>query len=66
MEGIKAKALVLPAQTDLYFPPENSAIEVQNMRPGIGTLSHWAGGPGDSKEDLEWLDEQLRGFFANK
>jgi homoserine O-acetyltransferase len=63
MEGIKARALVLPAQTDLYFPPEDSAIEVQNMRPGIGTLriipsiwGHWAGGPGDSKEDLEWLE----------
>lgn len=51
MEGIKAKALVLPAKTDLYFPPEDSEIEVENMRPGIGELKvfpsiwgHWAGG----------------------
>lgn len=51
MEGIKAKALVLPSQTDLYFPPEDSQIEVENMRPGIGKLEvfpsiwgHWAGG----------------------
>lgn len=51
MEGIKAKALVLPSKTDLYFPPEDSLIEVQNMRPGIGQLQvfpsiwgHWAGG----------------------
>jgi homoserine acetyltransferase len=71
MEGIKARALVLPAQTDLYFPPEDSEIEVGSMRPGVGTLKvipsiwgHWAGGPGDSKEDLKWLDEQLREFFA--
>lgn len=51
MQGIKAKTLVLPAKTDLYFPPEDSEIEVQAMRPSVGTLKvfpsiwgHWAGG----------------------
>jgi homoserine acetyltransferase len=51
MEGIKAKTLVLPAKTDLYFPPEDSEIEVKAMRPGVGELKvipsiwgHWAGG----------------------
>jgi homoserine O-acetyltransferase len=51
MQAIKAKALIMPAKTDLYFPPEDSEIEVQNMRPGIGELKvipsiwgHWAGG----------------------
>jgi len=51
MQGIKAKTLVLPAMTDLYFPPEDSEIEVANMKPGVGTLQvfpsvwgHWAGG----------------------
>lgn len=51
MQGIKAKALVLPAKTDLYFPPEDSELEVEAMRPGVGTLKvfpsiwgHWAGG----------------------
>ncbi|KAF2726115.1 homoserine acetyltransferase [Polychaeton citri CBS 116435] len=70
MKGIKAKALVLPAKTDLYFPPEDSEIEVANMRPGVGECTsfpsiwgHWAGGPGDSKEDVKWLDEKLREFF---
>jgi homoserine O-acetyltransferase len=67
MEGIKAKTLVLPCKTDLYFPPEDSEIEVENMRPGIGKLiafpsiwGHWAGGPGDSKEDVIWLNDRLR------
>jgi homoserine acetyltransferase len=71
MEGIKAKTLVLPAKTDLYFPPEDSDIEVQNMKPGVGTLKvipsiwgHWAGGPGQSTEDVKWLDDRLREFFA--
>ncbi|KAI4632730.1 hypothetical protein J4E80_000087 [Alternaria sp. BMP 0032] len=71
MKGIKAKTLVLPAKTDLYFPPEDSEIEVQNMKPGVGTLKvfpsiwgHWAGGPGQSTEDVKWLDDQMREFFS--
>ncbi|GAB1742082.1 hypothetical protein NU219Hw_g7470t1 [Hortaea werneckii] len=70
MRGIKAKALVLPCKTDLYFPPEDSEIEVKHMRPGIGELKvfpsiwgHWAGGPGQSTEDVKWLDERLHEFF---
>ncbi|EDO04926.1 hypothetical protein SS1G_07410 [Sclerotinia sclerotiorum 1980 UF-70] len=66
MNTIEAKMLVLPCKTDLYFPPEDSQIEVSLMRPGIGTLEiipsiwgHWAGGPGDSKEDVKWLNERL-------
>lgn len=72
MKGIKAKALVLPGKTDLYFPPEDSEIEVAHMRPGIGKCEafpsiwgHWAGGPGQSTEDVKWLDEKLRDFFAS-
>lgn len=67
MQAIKAKTLVLPGKTDLYFPPEDSEIEVANMKDGIGECiafpsiwGHWAGGPGDSKEDLKWLDQKLR------
>jgi homoserine acetyltransferase len=51
MQGIKAKALVMPAKTDLYFPPEDSEIEVEAMQAGVGELKvfpsiwgHWAGG----------------------
>ncbi|KAI9741765.1 MAG: hypothetical protein M1834_000151 [Cirrosporium novae-zelandiae] len=71
MQGIKAKALVLPCRTDLYFPPEDSEIEVTNMMEGVGRLDvfpstwgHWAGGPGDSGEDVEWLDAKVAEFFA--
>ncbi|KAK4969283.1 hypothetical protein LTR66_011705 [Elasticomyces elasticus] len=71
MRAIKAKALVLPGQTDLYFPPEDSAYEVANMSPNIGNMhafpsiwGHWAGGPGQSTEDVKWLDEKLRSFFG--
>lgn len=28
-------------------------------------LPDWAGGPGNSKEDVMWLDQQLAQFFAD-
>ncbi|KAI9645848.1 hypothetical protein NHQ30_005283 [Ciborinia camelliae] len=66
MGAIKAQMLVLPGKTDLYFPPEDSALEISLMAPGIGHLAifpsiwgHWAGGPGDSKDDVRWLNEKL-------
>ena len=31
LAGIKAKAIVMPGRTDLYFPTEDSEIEVANM-----------------------------------
>ncbi|KAI4724359.1 homoserine O-acetyltransferase [Aureobasidium sp. EXF-10728] len=71
MKAITAKALVLPCKTDLYFPPEDSEYEVQCMSEGVGRLEvfpsvwgHWAGGPGQSVEDVKWLDDKLREFFA--
>lgn len=71
MKGIKAKALVLPSKTDLYFPPEDSEYEVKCMTEGVGRLEvfpsiwgHWAGGPGQSTEDVAWLDAKLKEFFA--
>ncbi|KAK5134516.1 hypothetical protein LTR08_006433 [Meristemomyces frigidus] len=71
MKGIKAKALVLPSKTDLYFPPEDSEIEVAHMRSGVGECvpfpsiwGHWAGGPGQSTEDVKWLDDKLRDLFG--
>ncbi|KAG6361707.1 hypothetical protein INS49_009935 [Diaporthe citri] len=72
MKGIKAKTLVLPGKTDLYFPPEDSEYEVQCMNEGVGKLipfpsiwGHWAGGPGTSKVDLEWLDDKLKTLLAD-
>ncbi|KAI0155575.1 Alpha/Beta hydrolase protein [Pestalotiopsis sp. NC0098] len=72
MKDIKTKTLVIPGQTDLYFPPEDSEIEVENMTPGVGKCvilpsiwGHWAGGPGDSKEDVKWLDDRLKAFLKD-
>ncbi|KAJ3535823.1 hypothetical protein NM208_g6972 [Fusarium decemcellulare] len=70
LASIKAKTLVLPSKTDLYFPPEDSEYEVSCMNPDIGQLDvypsiwgHWAGGPPGNMEDVKWLDERLRKVF---
>ncbi|PNY25587.1 Homoserine O-acetyltransferase [Tolypocladium capitatum] len=72
MRSIKAKTLVLPGKTDLYFPPEDSEYEVKCMSDGIGKCipfpsiwGHWAGGPGTSVQDLDWLDHKLKAFLAD-
>lgn len=59
--------LIEPQARLTQYRPEDSEIEVSLMREGIATLAvfpsiwgHWAGGPGESKEDGKWLDEQLR------
>ncbi|TDZ28512.1 Homoserine O-acetyltransferase [Colletotrichum spinosum] len=71
MAGIKAKTLVLPSKTDLYFPPDDSEYEVECMSEGVGELDvypsiwgHWAGGPPGNFDDVKWLDERLRKIFA--
>ncbi|KUI55736.1 Homoserine O-acetyltransferase [Cytospora mali] len=72
MKGIKAKTLVLPGKTDLYFPPEDSEYEVERMTEGVGKCipfpsiwGHWAGGPGTSRTDLSWLDDKLKVFLED-
>ncbi|KAM3550182.1 hypothetical protein MY1884_008375 [Beauveria asiatica] len=73
MAGIKAKTLVLPGKTDLYFPPEDSEYEVKCMSEGRGKCipfpsiwGHWAGGPGSNPEDVKWLDNKLKAFLENE
>ncbi|MCJ8144502.1 alpha/beta fold hydrolase [Ancylobacter sp. A5.8] len=68
--AIKAKALVMPGQTDLYFPPEDSEFEVANMPnatllPMPSVWGHFAGGPGTNPEDVKWLDAQLKELLAS-
>lgn len=67
--AIKAKAFVMPGRTDLYFPPEDSEIEVANMPnaelvvvPSI--WGHFAGGPGTNPEDVKYIDGKLKQLLA--
>ncbi len=70
LASIKAKAIVMPASTDLYFPPEDSAIEVAHMpNAELRTVEtywgHFAGGPGTSPDDIAILDAALKELLAS-
>jgi homoserine O-acetyltransferase/O-succinyltransferase len=60
----------MPGQTDLYFPPEDSEYEVSKMpnaelRPMPSIWGHFAGGPGLSSADVEFLDKALKELLAD-
>ena len=62
--AITAKTVVMPGETDLYFPSADSEIEVSHMRdaevrviPSI--WGHYAGG-GKDPADVEFLDSALK------
>ena len=65
LRSIKARALVMPCRTDLYFPPEDSEIEVGLMAnaelkviPSI--WGHSAGALGLNKTDAAFIDEAIK------
>ena len=68
--AIKAKAIVMPASTDLYFPPEDNEFEVKHMPNAtlqvVDTVwGHFAGGPGTSPADIKVLDNALKALLAS-
>ena len=67
--AIKAKACVMPGQTDLYFPPEDSQFEVANMLnakllPLPSIWGHFAGGPGTNPADGKFIDDALKQLLS--
>jgi homoserine O-acetyltransferase/O-succinyltransferase len=69
LASIKAKAFVMPAQKDLYFPPEDEEYAVSHMQnaelrviPGV--WGHFAGG-GANPTDIEYIDEALKELLAS-
>lgn len=68
LSSIRAKALIMPAEKDLYFPPEDeqwAAQYVQNAecRSIPGVWGHFAGG-GANPEDVRFIDEGLQELLA--
>ena len=68
LAGITARAVVMPCRTDLYFPPEDSEIEVAHMPharlhviPSI--WGHMAGG-GINPDDAAFIDAALAQLLA--
>lgn len=68
--AIKAKAIVMPCVTDLYFTPEDSQIEVGFMpnaeyRPIQSIWGHLAGGPGFNPADAMFVDDAMKELLAS-
>jgi len=68
--AIKARAYVMPGETDLYFPPEDSRFEVAHMPnaefvPIPSIWGHFAGGPGTNPVDVKFLDDKLKELLAS-
>lgn len=68
---IRAKAIIMPAEKDLYFPPEDEEYAVGHMtgadaelRVIPGVWGHFAGG-GLNPEDVEFIDNALKELLAS-
>jgi homoserine O-acetyltransferase len=67
--AIKARTIVMPGETDLYFPPEDNAIEVGHMpnaelRTIPSIWGHYAGG-GKNDADTAFIDDALKELLAS-
>lgn len=69
LASIKAKAIVMPAERDLYFPVDDEIYEVSHMpnaecRMIPGVWGHFAGA-GINAEDTAYIDAALAELLAN-
>ncbi|OSX66000.1 hypothetical protein POSPLADRAFT_1132722 [Postia placenta MAD-698-R-SB12] len=68
LSGITARGLIMPCKTDLYFPPEDSEIEVSLMTNGSKLVvipsvwGHMAGGGANDADDA-FIEAEVRGFL---
>lgn len=67
MKSIQVKGLIMPCKTDLYFPPEDSEIEV-SLCPSLKLVlidsvwGHVAGGGADPA-DLKFMEKEITEFL---
>jgi homoserine O-acetyltransferase/O-succinyltransferase len=69
LASIQARAIVMPGEKDLYFPPEDNAWEVERMpnaelRVIPGVYGHFAGG-GANPVDTAFIDQGLKDLLAD-
>lgn len=67
--AITARAIVMPGQTDLYFPPEDNEYEASKMpnaefRPIPSVWGRFAGG-GLNPEDTQFIDDALKELLSS-
>jgi homoserine O-acetyltransferase len=70
LAGIKAKAIIMPASTDLYFPPADSEYEVKQMpnaelRIQDTDWGHFGGDPRGTSPDIAQVDAAIKELLAS-
>ena len=70
LAAIEARAIIMPASSDLYFPPEDSAIEVRHLRHGElrvieSDWGHLAGRPDRNPRDAAVVEKALRDLLES-
>ena len=68
LAAIQARVLLLPCETDLYFPPEDNAIELESLSRGVlapipSIWGHVAGAPSDLPQEKAFLRAQVRDWL---
>ena len=70
LRAIRARAILVPCTTDLYFPPEDNAIEVEHMpnadlRPYDSAWGHCVASPSRKDSDfMRFLDDCVAELLA--
>jgi homoserine O-acetyltransferase len=70
LSGIKAKTLLMPSASDLYFPSDDNRLELPHLKYGRlaeipSVWGHRAGNPRDNPEDAAFLDRQVTDLLEN-
>lgn len=69
LRAIRARAILMPCTQDLYFPPEDNAIELRHMpnarlRPHDSAWGHCAANPGNDAGFVAALDAAIEELLA--
>jgi len=69
LRTITARTIVMPSRTDLYFPPEDSEIEISHMpnaelRVIPSVWGHRAGAPGTDPADTAFIEAAINDLLA--
>jgi homoserine O-acetyltransferase len=65
LAAIEARSIIMPCSTDLYFPTEDSRLEVEHLRHGElrvleSKLGHVAGGPNRFAKETAFVEAAIR------
>jgi homoserine O-acetyltransferase len=70
LAGIKARVLLMPSATDLYFQTDDNRLELPHLKYGKlaeipSVWGHRAGNPRDNPEDQAFIDRQVEELLAS-